>query len=331
MSQLKIALIPLQGLGDGIISLIMANNLHQNNYSVTMLHGLMHQINDWFEFDIKAYPDHDELASILERYDLVLMDMCIPYVLSKSEKQQEVLSRKYIFYAVGCMKDIFSHDHTERLVSRLGEDSLPLFKSIANGCRTITYDRHNSMVDNMTSYCQKTLQLKQVSNQLDIKIPLTLQFKKFNKRVVIAPTSRLEKKNWGAKRFILLARLLKERGYQPVFAVSSSEWSEWDQIIKNEFDLPKFSTIKIYAEYLYESLSLIGNDSGGGHMASLMGIPVLTIVTSPKKLNFKWRPGWGKNTVIAPDFTFKLMGKRYWQPFLSVNKVFNKFKQLNAQ
>ena len=184
MSQLKIALIPLQGLGDGIISLIMANNLHQNNYSVTMLHGLMHQINDWFEFDIKAYPDHDELASILERYDLVLMDMCIPYVLSKSEKQQEVLSRKYIFYAVGCMKDIFSHDHTERLVSRLGEDSLPLFKSIANGCRTIKYDRHNSMVDNMTSYCQKTLQLKQVSNHLYIKIPLTLQFKKFNKSVV---------------------------------------------------------------------------------------------------------------------------------------------------
>ena len=331
MNQLNIALIPLQRLGDGVISLVLANNLHLNKHSVTMFHSLMQPINDWFEFKISAYPDHDKLENILEGYDIVLMDMCIPYVLSKSRKEQEALSKKYIFYAVGRLQTAFTHDHTERLVTRLGKASLPLFEHIAKGCHTIKYDRKDSMVDNMTHYCQRTLQLKHVSNQTGIKIPDSFQFNKQNKRVVIAPTSSLEKKNWGAKSFVSLARLLKDNGFEPVFAVSISEWPEWIQIINNEFNLPRFDTVKLYAEYLYESACLIGNDSGGGHMASLMGAPVLTIVTSPKKLSYKWRPGWGSNAVVAPYFTFKFMGRRHWRPFLSVNKVFTEFKQLTGQ
>jgi len=328
MQKLTIALVPLQRLGDGVISSILANNLNKINYSVTMFHGFMHDLNHWFDFNINDYPSHEQLEAILDGYDIVMMDMCIPYVLSKSVAEQELLSKKYIFYAVGRMQDEFSHDHTERLITRLGENVRPLVKPFAQACRTIKYDRSNSMVDNMTHYCQRTLQLEQVSNDRGMQIPENLHFRKYDKRVIISPTSSLEKKNWGAKKFILLARLLKQYGYHPVFAVSVGEWQEWHQIINEEFDLPKFETIKFFAEYLYESLCLIGNDSGGGHMASLMGVPVLTIVTSPRKLNFKWRPGWGNNAVIAPSFTFKIMGKRHWHPFLSVQKVFNKFKQL---
>lgn len=328
MKSLKIAIIPLQRLGDGVISLVLANNLQKNNYSVTMLHDFMYQINDWFEFAIKAYPEHEQLEQILEEYDIVLMDMCIPFVLSESEEQQERLSKKYIFYAVGRLNELFIYDHTERLVTRLGDESQPLFESIAQGCRTIKYDKNDSMVDNMKHYCQKTLKLNQISDKTGIKIPVDLEFKKYNKRVVIAPTSSLEKKNWGSKKFIFLARFLKTKGYEPVFAVSINERPQWEQILNNEFDLPEFNSIKNYAEYLFESLGFIGNDSGGGHVASLMGVPVLTIVTSTRKLNFKWRPGWGNNAVVAPGFTFKFRGKRHWQHFLSVKKVFNQFKQL---
>ena len=328
MGQLKIALIPLQRLGDGVISLVMANNLNNNDYIVTLFHDFMHDLDDWFDFTVKEYPEHEKMEVILDSYDIVMMDMCIPYVLSKSVAEQELLSKKYIFYAVGRMQDEFIHDHSQRLIARLGNTAQPLIKHIAKGCRTIKYDRNDSMVDNMTHYCQRTLHLKQVSNKTGIKIPDYLQVRKFNKRVIIAPTSSLEKKNWGEKKFILLARLLKQKGYHPVFAVSNNEWPQWHKIINGEFDLPKFDKIKFFAEYLYESLAFIGNDSGGGHVASLMGIPVLTIVTSPRKLNFKWRPGWGTNVIVAPRFTFKFMGKRHWHPFLSVQKVFNQFEEL---
>ncbi len=330
MKLLKVAIIPLQRLGDGAISLVIANNLHQNNFSVTLFHGFMCSMNNWFDFDIKPYPSHDKMENVLDEYDIVLMDMCTPYVLSKKEKQQKQLSKKYIFYAVGYLKEAFIFDHTERLVNSLGEELLPLFISIAKGCRTIKYDKSDSMVDNMKHYCQETLKLNQSSSETGIKIPNYLERNKYNKRVVIAPTSSLEKKNWGSKKFILLARLLKDNGYEPVFAVAMNERAEWDAILNNEFVLPEFNDIKKYAEFLYESLGFIGNDSGGGHIASLMGLPVLTIVTSPKKLQFRWRPGWGDNAAVAPNFTFKIMGTRHWRAFLSVKKVLNQFQQLIA-
>lgn len=31
-----------------------------------MLHGFMCQINDWFEIDVKDYPEHDELEKMLK-------------------------------------------------------------------------------------------------------------------------------------------------------------------------------------------------------------------------------------------------------------------------
>ncbi|MCW8929205.1 MAG: hypothetical protein OQL19_03075 [Gammaproteobacteria bacterium] len=334
MRELKIAIVPLQRLGDGVISLVLANNLHQNNYSVTLIHGFMHQINHWFEFDIKPYPNNDELENILENFDIVLMDMCTPLVLSKSEEQQKIISKKYIFYAVGNLNECFINDHSERLTSRLGKEFQPLFASIAQGCRTIKFDKDDSMVDNMKHYCQKTLKLNYVSHRTGIKIPTDIKFQKNNKRVVIAPTSSLEKKNWGRNKFILLARLFKVKGYKPIFAVSMSERQEWEKILNNEFELPEFKSIQLYAEYLYESLGFIGNDSGGGHVASLMGVPVLTIVSSSKKINFRWRPGWGENAVVAPSFTFKFKGHRYWHHFLTIRKVFNQFSYLiekNAQ
>lgn len=328
MQQLKIAFIPQQRLGDGVIALVMANNLHQNNYSVTMFHGYIQQINNWFDYDVKAYPEHSEFEEKIKAFDIVLMDRSIPYILSKTEKQQEELSKKYIFFAVGRIQTNFIHDHTKRLIKRLGNDRRFLFEHIARASRMIKFDKKDSMVDNMMKYCQEILHLKQVSEQTGIKIPTCIQFGKYNKRVVISPTSSLEKKNWGAKKFMLLARLLKEKGYVPVFAVAMNERKEWQSIINNEFDLPEFNTIKIYAEYLYESLGFIGNDSGGGHVASLMGVPVLTIVTSRKKLNFRWRPGWGGNAIVAPEFTFKFMGRHYWHSFLSTKKVYREFEQL---
>jgi ADP-heptose:LPS heptosyltransferase len=259
------------------------------------------------------------------------MDMCMPFVLSQTQAQQERLSRKYIFYAVGHLNDEFIYDHTERLNELLGKDSQALFSALAQSCTTIKFDRSNSMVDNMTQYCQQILQLKKVSNQSGVKIPTELEFGKQNTRVVLSPTSSLEKKNWGSKKFIALARLLKSKGYEPVFAVAPDERAYWEKILNDEFELPEFNSIKTYAEYLYESLAFIGNDSGGGHVASLMGIPVLTIVTSARKLKFKWRPGWGNNAVIGPVFTFKLLGRRYWQIFLSSKNVFHKFKELIAK
>jgi ADP-heptose:LPS heptosyltransferase len=325
---LKVAFIPLQRLGDGVITLLVANNLHQNHYDVTMFHGFMQHLNDWFDFSIQAYPTHEQIEKRLQEFDLVLMDQCIPYVLEKDKQQQIALSQRYIFFAAGRMPKELIHNHSERLQQSIGLERLSGYQPFATVSRAIKYHKDDSMVDNMVKYCQLTLKLSNVSKSTGIHIPDCLKFQKHKKRVVIAPTSSLEKKNWGAKKFIALARHLKKQGYEPVFALAMNERKQWQGVINNEFLMPEFPSIKHYAEYLYESLAFVGNDSGGGHVASMMGIPVLTIVSSPRKINFKWRPGWGTNTIVAPFVSLKFMGKRYWQNFLLVRNVLNAFYKM---
>lgn len=328
MKLLKLAFLPQQRLGDGVITLVLANNLFKNNFNITMYHDYMQQINDWFDYEIESCPEQNDMEDTLKEFDIVLMDRNVPYVLSKTKEEQVALSRKYIFFSVGKMDSDFIYDHTEQLVQKIGNEHRVLFESIAKACQKIKYNKHDSMVDNMVKYCQQTLHLKHVNNQTGIHLPPQDQYRKHTNRVVISPTSSLEKKNCGVEKFIAIARQLKIKGYEPVFAVAMNEREEWEPIVNNKFSLREFASIKIYAEYLYESVGFIGNDSGGGHVASMMRVPVLTLVSSSKKLKFRWRPGWGNNVVVAPKFSIKFRGKRYWHSFLSVKKVIQEFEKL---
>ena len=328
MKEIDLAIVPLQRLGDGIISLVLANNLQKNKFNVTLYHDFLTDINDWFAFNILPYPASEQFESIMDKHHIVLMDMCNPYVLSKSEETQEALSKKYIFYAVGELKTTFKHDHTQRLLNKLGKDYAQKIRHFKNASRTIKYGKENSMVDNMKQYCEDTLALSNVSSEAGLNVSDNLVKKKYKNRVVLAPTSSQIKKNWDPKRFILLARLLKHKGYQPVISLSMSERSEWLGIINSEFEIPEFRTIRCFSEYLYESGAFIGNDSGGGHLASLLGIPVLTIVNSPRKRTFRWRPGWGRKQVVTPIASVSIFKKRYWREFLPVRHVYRNFKKL---
>jgi ADP-heptose:LPS heptosyltransferase len=80
-----------------------------------------------------------------------------------------------------------------------------------------------------------------------------------------------------------LARKIRADGYDVVFSCAPNERPYWVEKLNNNFELPEFKSINLFAEYLYESALLIGNDSGAGHLASAMGIPVVTLVTGPKK------------------------------------------------
>ncbi len=328
MKSLKIAIFPQQGLGDGIILLILANNLYKNNFNVTVFHRFIPQINNWFDFELRECPLDSKVEETLKNFDIVLMDCNIPYLESQDEQHKIALSKKYIFFSVGCIKTSFIHDHTEQFIAQLGEQYSIMIEHFSDACRLIDYAKNNSMVDNLVLYCQKTLHLKDVEEHTGINIPTHLQLRKYKNRVIISPTSSVEKKNWSPKKFVLLARLLKRKGYDVTFAVAMNERQEWVEIINNEFPLPVFKMVKDYAQYVYESLAFIGNDSGGGHVASMMGVPVLTIISSSKKMKSRWRPGWGKNRITAPVLTFKYRGTRYWQAFLSVKKVYREFEYL---
>ena len=74
---------------------------------------------------------------------------------------------------------------------------------------------------------------------------------------------------------------------------------------------------------------MIGNDSGVGHLASALGVPVLTLFRK-RRDGFCWRPGWGRNVVVRPVVSVGAF-RNSWKRFLSVQRVKRAFDQLVRQ
>ncbi len=149
--------------------------------------------------------------------------------------------------------------------------------------------------------------------------PKNLIHRRNKRRVAIHPTSSNHEKIWPKDKFIQVYQKLQQMGYDPVFTVSSQEAKEWDS--------PKFLTLGDLAAFLYESGAFIGNDSGLGHLASLLQIPHLIIAGDGLQMPL-WKTGWYPGINLAPPswlMNFKAFRKR-WKLFISPNNV---IKNLN--
>jgi heptosyltransferase-3 len=84
--------------------------------------------------------------------------------------------------------------------------------------------------------------------------------------------------------------------------------------------------------FIYESGYLVGNDSGLGHLASFLGVPTCTI-TRRKALAKLWAPSYTPGAVVTPppwvpNIRGLRLRDRYWQSFISVEKVLFAFDKL---
>ena len=159
--------------------------------------------------------------------------------------------------------------------------------------------------------------------------PESLTYRRNAQRVCIHPTSAELSKNWLPDRFLALAARLEQRGFVPVFIMSEAEQSSWQPVIGSSYGLHGFATIADCAAFIYESGYFIGNDSGGGHLASCLDIPTLSIHGRKGKAR-DWRPAWGRVEVVWPRIN--LIGgnlrQQYWKYFLSVGAVERAFDRL---
>ncbi|EKD28064.1 MAG: hypothetical protein ACD_79C00443G0001, partial [uncultured bacterium] len=71
---MKAAIFSCKGLGDGLISAALANNLSLNNYEVDLFHNTLIDIQSFFKnFKIKKYPGVEEINFILKFYDQIFV------------------------------------------------------------------------------------------------------------------------------------------------------------------------------------------------------------------------------------------------------------------
>ncbi|MCP5469360.1 MAG: hypothetical protein H7A36_02515 [Chlamydiales bacterium] len=182
------------------------------------------------------------------------------------------------------------------------------------------FDKQKTMVANLAAASQK-LGLTATTNT-GIKVPSHLTHRKYPMRVILHPMSAAAHKNWPAHKFRYLAKKLHSLGYDPVLCVSPQERTEWPES-------PLFPTASELAAFIYESGALIGNDSGLGHLASLLDIPTLSLFAR-KSYAQLWRPGWNVGAVVTPYIPLigAPMKQRYWKNFLTAKQVIYNFKHL---
>jgi heptosyltransferase III len=326
----KVAIVASKGLGDGLIFLVIANNLQKNGFKVTFYSNFISHLQSWIPaISVKPFPNKSDLKGFASQYDLVLSDAASVITDASSKEKYTEIAKDYVFICMSRFSKDLIFDHSKLLTEKIKDNKklkklLPLAK--ASGTLISNLDKECSMVERVAKFCKDILDLENVTIDNGLRPPDNLVYQKHKSRIVVHPESSNVAKNWYAKKFVRLARLLKCEGWDPVFIVSPAERKEWKTKIGNEFLLPEFSKISDLASFIYESGFMIGNDSGIAHLASNLKIPTLIIIKSTKK-NYRWRPGWHAGEIVNAPFQLKFRGKHYWQYLVSVKKVFSAFNE----
>jgi len=284
----NIAIAPPSGIGDALMFMTLAFQFHKNGNNVTLFNSALTSLQSWFPH-VKILPTPDQ--------DKILNTLT-----------------NFDFTIVG------DHSFAE-----------PFEKKLPN-CTVLKkklFNRNKTIAENLIDCGKKLFKLQILNANNGITPPdNSLTHRKYQTRVIIHTMSADPLKNWPAKKFITLAKKLKQAGYYPVFITSPNERAEWEIHLQGQFELPLFPSLDKLARFIFESGWMIGNDSGIGHLASNLGIPTLSLFRVKSKSQL-WRPSWSYGMVVTP--WLRIPGPHFrnlWKTFLTVNQVFNAFNRL---
>lgn len=267
----KIAIVCANGIGDGLIMMIVAAHL-QRHSQITIFHDKSVILSKLFP---TLYHWNSYSMEKMVQSNLIIMQY------DGSEAAHEILDlRRQRNFPQVIM--FFPYKHSKSQSTDL------------------IFDRSMTMVDNIVKFMQQKFPPARSPNlpKNDLLIPKG-EYRKYSHRIVIHPSSANPRKNWTPIQFVILAQELRTFGYHPIFVVPPGENSQWKSFLPKHLPLQSFADLSEVSSYLYESGSFIGNDSGLGHLASNLQIPTLTIF-SRKSLSPLWNPGFGIHKVLLP-------------------------------
>ncbi len=329
-AECRLALVRSMGLGDGCIYLVLAANLARAGYQVAVLSNHLSALNDWLPlFETRPLPAPAETFAVLDEFDLVISDM--GSMLTRHGQGAGELARRYVFVGTLKVDSRFVQAPAVETLARLPMEKARLLAPLAAAAGPLRClpDDSVSMVEQAVAFCRMRLGLVDASSDIGLQMPSMLQHRRHARRVMLHPLSYNEKKNWPARKYLALARRLRAAGYEPQFVLSPKERGDHLEVFAPEFEVPEFVDAQALAAHLYESGYVIGNDSGVGHLASALGIPVLTLYRK-RRDGFCWRPGCGAGQVVRPALSLSFMRDR-WAMFMSVNRVARGFRVLSRK
>ena len=205
----RIALVAFSSLGDGLIYLMMAENLRLNGFAVTYFGNIGYQLRAWLpQFEIRPYPAAEEMDAALAGFDLVIMSP--PQFLRDrmDPATTDAMRRKWLLI---CQKtpDDWRFDLTETKRATLPPDTFAALHGLLD-CGGSIRDRDyttESVVDITLEYMQKRMGLAQLTRTVALTPPAGLQLRRHTKRIVVSPDSAWpQKKDWPPRAFLKLCR-----------------------------------------------------------------------------------------------------------------------------
>ncbi|VVB80391.1 Glycosyltransferase family 9 (heptosyltransferase) [uncultured archaeon] len=305
---MKVGIMSCPGLGDGLISLLLAENLSQSGNEVEVFHaGVLCELKKWFSS-----------ATILS----------LP--AAYNEKLLDEYDHFFVFYDQGhpWMNHFISEGKKKEKVTVLNASS-----GRKNGSQPFYEDAYlesdRSMVENMELFCRRVLCLLPTTKKLTLNIPAAVG--KDPKRVVIHASGAKEGKRWDLEKFLRLYEHLKKKNFSPIFVFRESEKEEFAPL-EGKVSVKFCKDCDELARFLLTARFFIGNDSGVGHLASSLGVPTVTIFRN-KRGSKLWRPHFTKGKVVYPpswilNLSFCRLRDKKWQSFITVNSVLRSFETL---
>jgi len=325
----KVAIVCCGGIGDSLLMMIAARCFKEAGFQVTVFGDSVCQVAPFFE----GYTFVSELTlSTLEEkfthFDRIIVQNDHSerayFLFDLREKKRSLPI--FFFFPTFCPRwrkgDIFF------------DRDWPMATNIAAACRALLGSGKEKWVQDRGRLSRADLSAFQQSKDNGMVMPKEKTYRRFPRRIVLHPTSKVASRNWSQRSYLKLADRLQQRGFSVSFAVSPEERAEWLFVEDEGIALPLFSKLYDVGSYLYESGFFIGNDSGLGHLASNLKVATVTISGNLKWVKL-WRPDWYVGTIAVPYFplpNFKGIGwrfrERHWSYFVSVGRVLHAFDRL---
>jgi heptosyltransferase III len=284
------------GIGDGLISLVLSENLRLAGWDVVTMHKCLGEFQRWIpNHSLEKYPD---------RVDFSAFDRFFVFYTNDNPFSLE---------AMGHVKTqvIYPYKGMETQGDLKLKWGQPFVKSLAAACSEMG-----------------------LSGVADNGVAVVDGVQKKERQVLIHAVSSTDRKDWPIERFVEVARGLQARGYAPVFVLGDRAIRKKYTWLEDEFTLPDFASLDEITQAVAESSFFVGVCSGFGHLASAMGVPTVTIARQGSQVAF-WRPGWAPGEVVTPGHWvpnlsgFRLRD-RYWKRLVTVRGVLQAFDNLSG-
>ncbi|MDR0378928.1 MAG: ADP-heptose--LPS heptosyltransferase [Candidatus Accumulibacter sp.] len=303
--ELRVAIVPNVLLGDSTIGLRLAWIFRHAGARVSYYSSLFCPAHDYFPW-LDIFPVDDlNLQDISTRFDFVLCHT--DWLPRSNDSMIDYLRLDNVAYTAW-KKTKDTPDLNGRSIHVRGH-------SYSGANRPICFDPQSglSMTQWMDRYAHEVFGL-----DCPEPVPVCKEKPMEGNDVAIFPTSSGQQKNYSPWGWSWLAGRLEKEGWTVSFICPPREHIAIQKIYKG-FRVRSFPDIKELMDYLSNCAAAMSNDSGGGHLASLLGVKTFTITR--RTSDFLFRPGFGENHVLTPLIRLRLLGRFIWRPFIPVWRI----------